>query len=179
MSGLYDELAHAMAAVTDAHRQLLLDRGVRPGNLPLCGITRIRTEADGFYVPDCIGSAAAILPIVDDRQVVDLLAFRTSRPEQWWTRRCACSLLGGDALLDLWLGQRLRLHRHPLSWLSGTDPAGVVVLQWGPAVAHLANVPIIEVEDKAHAAEVRARLLSTIRLPTIEITAAPSATEAA
>ncbi len=110
MSGLYDELAHAMAAVTDAHRQRLLDLGVRPGNLPLCGVARIRPGAEGFYVPDEHGDPAILLPVIDDRQVVDLLCFQSSQPEVWWTRRGACPLLGGDALLDLWLGQRLRLH---------------------------------------------------------------------
>ncbi len=97
--------------------------------------------------------------------------WQTSRPAQWWTRRGACPLLGGDCLLDLWLGQRLRIHRTPLSWLAGDDSCGVCVLRWSEAVVHLINVPIIEVADRAHVAEVRARLRQTVVLPKIEIAA--------
>ena len=179
MSGLYDELAHAMAAVTPAHTDRLLEIGVQADNLPLCGVARIRPEAEGFYLPDEHGDPAILLPVIDDRQVVDLLCFQSSQPEVWWVRRGACPLLGGDCLLDLWLGQRLRLHQHPLGWLSGTDPAGVVVLQWRPAIAHLVNVPVLEVEDEAHAAEVRGKLHRTLVLPKIELAKSTSTSEAA
>ncbi len=176
---LWAELSSAMASVTSAHTDRLLDIGVQADNLPLCGVAPIRPEAEGFYVPDEHGDPAILLPVIDVRQVVDLLCFQLSQPEVWWVRRGACPLLGGDCLLDLWLGQRLRLHQHPLGWLSGTDPAGVVVLQWRPAIAHLVNVPVLEVEDKAHVREIRKRLKATVRLPKIEVAAPTSTSEAA
>ncbi len=176
---IWAELSAAMASVTPAHTDRLLNIGVRADNLPLCGVARIRPEAEDFYVPDEHSDPAILLPVIDDRQVVDLLCFQSSQPDVWWVRRGECPLLGGDCINELWLGERLRLHKTPLSWLAGDDACGVAVLQWGPAIAHLANVPILEVEDKAHRAEVRGKLRRTVVLPKIEVARPTSTSEAA
>ncbi len=176
---IWAELIAAMAAVAPAHTDRLLEIGVLPGNLSQCGAARIQPQDDGLYMPDPRGMSVILTPVVDDHRVVDLLCFQSSQPDVWWVRRGACPLLGGDCINELWLGERLRLHKTPLSWLAGDDDCGVVVLQWGPAIAHLVNVPVIEVEDEAHLREIRERLKATIRLPKIEVAAPTSTSEAA
>ena len=174
---LLDELMTALAAPTPAQMQELADLGVPMATTIMVGVTKVRPSGS-LYEPDPDGTAAWIVPCMDGGDTVDLLAFKSDEPGRWWLRLGACPLLGADALNDLWLGQRLRIHRTPLGWLAGTDAAGVVVLRWTEALQHLVSVPTIEVEDEAHAAEIRRRMVSTITLPEIEV-ASPARRSAA
>ena len=154
------------------HRIALADRRVDdilkrhgvtdPCARSICGLARIVWMGNFFeFHPD--GEWAVIVPVIDMRELVDLLAFDPREPEKWWFRDGAERLLDGDALGDQHLGKVFKVFRTPLSWLKG-GCAGVVILDTNRAFIDLVSAPNgIVGEDDIHTVELQ-RKMSAIAL---------------
>ncbi len=87
----------------------------------------------------------------------------------WWLRRGAHWALGADSLDRLWLGDRLRVYRTPLSWLrTGAPYNGLVILNWDGARLHIPRVEIVA-EDLAHGLELDHLLCIPAQHPRISV----------
>ena len=165
---LIDELTAALAAVDDHDNQQLTAAGIPDEARLICGKAKIRTGAP-YYEPDPTGIETLVVPVFDDGETIDLLAFALGKPAQWWLRRGAYWALGGDALDRLWLGDRLRIYRSPLSWLrAGAPDTGMVVLDWATARLHLPHVEIVA-EDLDHGIELDRLLMVPAMHPLIHV----------
>lgn len=103
------------------------------------GVANVRPIDDGLYVPDGDGFPALVVPVFEDGQLVDLVAFRTAEPERWWLRK------GVGGLLGLYRGwspyewaDNVLLHETPLKWLQagGKD---LCVVDWDATEVHRIN----------------------------------------
>ena len=150
---LIDELLAALGrAMTQEHVDRLVDLGVSVATTALCGTAKIRPEGS-HYAPDDDGPEAVILPCFDASEPIDLLAFVTADPGQYWLRLGQAAYIGGDALGDAVMGEPVRVFRTPLSWLRAGAPAnGLVVLDDEIARRELAYHSIVA-EDLAHGLE--------------------------
>lgn len=160
------EFLAARDRIRPHHRAWFQERDVLPSTLEAIGgfgVARIAVDGNRFdIVPQ--GDAAALLPVFDVpanpelNGLYDLVAFRPSEPARLYRRRGEATWLGGFALARaLDLGETLALYRTPLSWLqSGAD--GAVALDWTAAPRMLLELPAIEAEDEAFAAEIQERV---------------------
>lgn len=89
-------------------------------------------DPDGFW--------ACVVPACDDYRfdgfetsLIDLVAFRTDKPSQWWTLRDTAPLLGLEAVSKAHrfggLDEVLAVYESPLSWLQA-GRQGATILDW-------------------------------------------------
>ena len=164
-----DELLSAVgSAMSQRHVDRLLELGVPPAAVDMCGTARIQPDGE-LYQPDDDGLEVVILPVFDDSQTIDLLAFNLTTPARWWTRTGAHWALGADALDRVWHDEPLVVCRSPLCWLrAGCPPHGLCVLDWTVARRELADHHVAA-EDLHHGRELRRRLSVPARHPRILI----------
>ena len=131
-----------------------------------CGLATIVRHRP-FYEPDPDGNYAIVIPVMDDDELADLIAFDVRRPAEWFVRLGGEPLLGASALADQLLEKPLHIFKTPLSWFrAGCD--GVVILEPNRAFLDLATAPHGLVgEDDAHTDELRQMMTNTAarRLP--------------
>lgn len=111
-----------------------------PKSANMIGVDRVRTDGDGLYVPDPDGSTlAAIVAVMPDDEIIDLVAINLVRPDQWRRRVGLGDLLGEASTIGLnFTGEPLLVHTGPADWLNdGCE--GVAVLEYTPAVRGLLN----------------------------------------
>ena len=119
---------------TQTHRAHLADAGItfeamlRAGDL---GVERITTTGrvfmptpNGFPVLIMAVWAPAppsIYTIVENPEILDLLALRLDQPETWWRRIGEPGLILGEDqyLTSIETGAPLKVHDSPLCWLQG------------------------------------------------------------
>jgi len=184
-SGLLDDFHDAQARV---------DRSNIAKKLANAGITiKARMSVGGIGVAEItingrtyeptepgLGKMAIILPVyqgpiptptnfVEDPALIDLLAFSSRRPSQWWLRRDTATILGDAVLDELFLDAPLHVFRNPLSWLrAGGD--GVVVLDWVSARRELpVSCRKFVAEDASHAREVYRKLTIPAIVPDVYV----------
>lgn len=159
MIDLCSEFAAAKAAMTTAHRDRLRGLGVEAhlvdARCPLIGTARVRFDGDCFEPAPDDGERAVIIAARGDgdtigtehedpiraavmgQNLLDLLAFTTTRPDRWATRLGAVDSLGfmspqimlGDDATDnaVWFWPS------PLAWLTaGGD--GICILSRDPMI---------------------------------------------
>ena len=166
---IIDELMAALGGATsERHVDHLLHLGLPPAAVDMCGTAKIRPDGQN-YVPDDDGIEAVILPCFDASEPIDLLAFVTADPGQYWLRLGQAAYIGGDALGDAVMGEPVRVFRTPLSWLRAGAPAnGLVVLDDEIARRELAYHSVVA-EDLAHGEELLVALTIPAQHPTIGI----------
>ncbi|MCA1653678.1 MAG: hypothetical protein ABR588_05965 [Sphingomicrobium sp.] len=132
------------------------------------GTSRAIAIDDGLYAPSCDGAPHLILPVFEDGELVDLVAFTSEQPLAWLLRIGVGWSLG---LLDgferhSWEPE-VRLWASPLDWLrAGCD--GLCVLDWSaPEVINLASLPSIRCQDHNLADRLKEALSRPYRLPVI------------
>ena len=131
-----------------------------PNAKAICGLARI-VRMGNFFEFHSSGEYAVIVPVIAGDDVVDLLAFDPSKPEEWWYRIGGERLLDGDALGDQLLGKPLQIYRTPLNWLKGRCD-GVVIFDTNRAFIDLATAPNGVVgEDDEHTEELRRTMSAT------------------
>lgn len=166
---LYGEARRALAHPDAAN--LLAPLGLDPETESAIGLATVRRESDGLYVPDVDGKfVAAILPVMPDDDLIDLVAVDIANPERW-RRRTGLGAVLGEANTVALFGEPLLVHPGPIDWLrAGGD--GVAVLECTPTVRGLLNsieggLDVIGNLDFAEALE--RRLTEPIRRPKIYI----------
>ena len=132
------------------------------------GSTRAVDTEDGLYAPSQDGAPHLILPVFEDGELVDLVAFRSEQPLAWLLRLGVGWSLG---LLDGFerhgWEQEVRLWASPLDWLRA-DCDGLCILDWSaPEVINLASLPNIRCQDEHLAERLKVALTRPYRLPTI------------
>ncbi len=136
------ELRLELIEARAGHRadEILKRHGVTdPCARSICGLAKI-VRMGRFYEPHPDGDWSIIVPAIDVDELVDLLAFDPSRPEQWWYRIGGERLLDGDALGNQLMHNHLHVFRTPLEWLKG-GCAGVVIFNLDHAFIDLVTAP--------------------------------------
>lgn len=92
----------------------------------ICSLARV-SPLIHLFEPSDNGRDAIIVPIFDDDELVDLVAFDPRQPEVWWCRIGTEPLLGINWLANVDPTTPVRIFAHPLDWLRAGG-AGVVIL---------------------------------------------------
>lgn len=174
---LHGELKAAAFAVTQAHLRRLVALGVgwtTIGELGRhhygFGVVCASDDGQGLYVPDIDGELRLVLPVHEDGELVDLVAFRSDDPESWLLRTGYGWALGlEDGLGRHTWGYPVPLSVSPLEWLQG-GAEGLVVLDWdAPELHYLADLPHLVCSSDALATQLRTALSRPVRFPTISV----------
>lgn len=113
------------------------------------GLALIRPHGEYFEFDDQGAVAGVVIPVTDDGNIVDLVAFDANDPTKIWSLTGETELLGEDSLTSLF-GCMLRIHRTALEWLLA-DHDGTVIVRWTPSVlSTLHAAPIGVVLHKRH-----------------------------
>ncbi len=148
--------------------EILVHNGVADPDVRLhCGLAKTQPMGK-FYEPHDVGEYAVIVPVMDDDELVDLIAFDLPQPDRWWLRRGDTCLLGAAALDHLYLGAELQVRRNPLSWLQN-HTEGCVVLDWPRAADRLRSIATLDAADIEHGQEIRCHLQHPLLIPEIRV----------
>lgn len=133
---------------------ITVEAELRVGGL---GVERIQT-AGRTYVPDPLGFTALVVPAwrglppsfyhgETGAPLVDLIAFRTDQPWQWWYRCAAPFVCLGDHHLQLahWHGAPITLHPDPLSYLQAEGRGAFLAER----AEHCLEEPVAGLEEAA------------------------------
>jgi len=124
----------------------------------------------GLYCLDADGPPMICLPVYDSGDLIDLVAFRSSDPDNWLLRTGLGWCLGLERGLEAhtW-GDPVHLARTPLEWIQG-GAEGLALLDWSaPEVHYLTGVPHLVCSDATQAGMLRKALSRPVRFPTISI----------
>lgn len=175
---LHGELRAAAFSVTQAHLRRLISLGVgwpTIGELGRhhygFGVVCASDNGRGLYVPDVDGELHLVLPVYEDGELVDLVAFRSDAPEKWMLRTGNGWALGlEDGWGMLHNGEPLPLSATPLDWLRG-GAEGLCVLDWeAPELAvELADFATVHCSDAIVAGLLNKALTKPPRLPNISV----------
>lgn len=133
------------------------------------GVVNASAGDDGLYLPGS-GEPHLVLPVIENGDLIDLVAFRSATPERWLLRTGQGWALGLERGLEphTWHPETL-LSCNPLDWLRA-DCEGLCVLDWGaPETHYLVGVPHLECSTPELAGLLRGALSKPVRLPTISI----------
>lgn len=173
---LETEFASAVDRVRQPHLDRLRSLGVAPATVaaigerhPSFGILTATAGANGLYEPG-EGPLFVAQPVYEAGLLVDLVAWRSTRPDRWWLRTGLGWLLNGDACLyGGWDGHELTLAGTPLDWLR-SGARGAVVLDWeSPELYQLRGFETIHCSDRGLAATLGHALLRSQRMPDIRV----------
>jgi hypothetical protein len=130
------------------------------------GSARVIDIDDGLYAPSNEGAPHLVLPVFEDGELVDLVAFSSGQPLAWLLRLgCGWSLGLLDGFERHSWEPEVRLWASPLDWLRA-DRDGLCVLDWSaPEVLELARLPNIRCQDKHLAERLKEALSRAYRLP--------------
>lgn len=134
------------------------------------GSDRVIDIDDGLYAPSANGEPHLILPVFENCNLVDLVAFTSDKPLAWLLRLGVGWSLGLLDGLERHSGEdEVRLWASPLDWLrAGCD--GLCILDWSaPEILELARLPNIRCQDSKIAELLRDALTRPYRLPNITV----------
>lgn len=170
MIDLAAEMAAAEREVADEHRARMEELGVPTGvptGGPAWGIAAVEPAGSGFYEPGA-GKAHVIVPVVDADDLIDLIAFRTSKPDRWLHRR-GSFLLGDDVRErgETW-GDPVAFFATPLDWLRASGN-GCVVLDWdgGWDWSRIRSLPAITAATAGLGRRLESAVRASVRFPAI------------
>lgn len=132
------------------------------------GSARVIDADDGLYAPSNDGTPHLVLPVFEDGELVDLVAFTSEQPMAWLLRVGVGWSLGLiDGLERHSWQDEVRLWASPLDWLRA-DCDGLCILDWSaPEVSKLSRLPNIRCQDRPLAERLKEALRRPYRLPTI------------
>lgn len=126
------------------------------------GLATIVDVGEGLFAPSPDGRRSMVVPVYENGQLLDLVAFSTSTPDDWLLRTGAGLALG---LIDgfephTW-GASVHLHKTPMDWLrAGGD--GLCIVDWSAPDIYLFNdLPHITVDDDG----LRSQLVAAVQRP--------------
>jgi hypothetical protein len=173
---LPSELRRAAEAVTQSTIDRLRALGVRVewlADYPTYpfGVLRAEAVGDGLFQASNDGSPHLILPVLEDGELVDLIAFRAADPGGWLLRSGEGWCLGlADGLSSLVWRDAVNLHATPLDWLRA-EGDGLCILDWSAAldIRQLDVLPHIICADQTTADNLRRAMTRPVRLPRISV----------
>jgi hypothetical protein len=132
------------------------------------GVTRVRTSRRQLWEPNEGGKWMAVVPVCEGGMgTVDLIAFRSTFPDQWWWRVGNIWSLGLDLLQSA--PERLEVVATPLEWIARAGRA-LVILDWNAPAANWYR--LLEVPRLAASLLLCRRLAATFRriapMPSLE-----------
>lgn len=148
MARLFDietEMHEAVLAVTGRHLAAMERLGCTAPAIAAIGavqapfgVLRCDMRGDQFFEPtsEPYGVDAVIMPVMDEGTTIDLIAWRSLRPDAWLRRNGQGWALGIDLIQEppLWDGfKEITVYATPLDWLRAGGQ-GAVILDW-PAVS--------------------------------------------
>lgn len=133
------------------------------------GLMKIADADEGLFYPSPDGRRSLVLPVLEDGELVDLVAFSTTAPDNWKLRTGLGLALGLAEGWHHYWPETVRLHRNPLEWLrSGCD--GLCCLDWSaPDIHRFNDLPSITVADEALGRQLAKALVRPVRLVKIHI----------
>ena len=168
------ELTKAARASTLLHFKHLLGLGVPRETVASLrldswgwGVENAVDVGDGLYRPGD-GPLHLVLPVWDNEDLVDLVAFRSGSPADWKLRTGLGLALGLDRGWERHHWQdEVELSLTPLDWLrTGAD--GLCIVDWdAPEIAMLASLPRIVCPTRESASQLRQALTRPQPLPPI------------
>lgn len=181
---LADEMQAMAGRVTFRHAEILRGMGVPVPNLlarELIGIAKVETDKRDFWQPADDGKIMVVTPLIEESQVVDLIAFDIKAPDIWYLRTGYGWALGATHIEDIsrnlgWseTQQWVDLCATPLEWLRG-NAAGACVTQWtNEARETLRLHQQIHVTSPKFARALRLELTRPPRIPEIEVSGVQS-----
>lgn len=174
------DLQSEMEAATSSVRQVHLDRlralGVSTATIadlgrdhPSFGVVKAEPVDGGLFQPG-EGDLHVVLPVLEDGALVDLVAFRSTSPDDWTLRTGNGWALGlnNGVGWHTW-AESVHVSATPLDWLRN-GAAGLCVLDWrSPELPALDVLQSVTVPDHATATLLRDALTRPVRLPHIEV----------
>lgn len=175
---LQAELFSAAARVTQGHLDRLRGLGVSPATIAALGrsyvpfgVVNLTTESTGTYQPGD-GAAHIVQPVVEDGELIDLVAWHTLRPGRWWLRNGVGWAINPEGLgeFDRWGDGPPVLHASPLDWLRAGG-TGSVILDWSNRVAinELRAHDSIACASSELAGTLRKAMMATVRMPSFTV----------
>lgn len=169
---LQGEMTAAAERVQQEHIDRMLSLGVPGRSIATIGATQAAfgisaamPEPSYFYQPGD-GPAHVIMPVTEEGDLIDLIAWRSSNPARWFWRTGLGWALGTDYLLPRWDNGPVQLHATPLDWLAAAGE-GMCILDWSaPEIRELAALDAIEA-DEMIGRKLLAILSKPARLPRI------------
>jgi hypothetical protein len=139
------------------------------------GVVDAQIDRDSLFHPG-EGPAHIVQPVYDeDREIIDLIAWRSLRPSQWFWRTASGWALGIDAISKRghWdASEPITMHSTPLEWLA-SDGNGFCILDWSaPQLRDLIELEAIHVRDRAIGERLLSSISRPIRLPKLIISKA-------
>lgn len=132
------------------------------------GSARAIDVEDGLYAPSEEGAPHLILPVFENLELVDLVAFTSDQPMAWLLRLGTGWSLGLiDGLERHTWDDEVRLWASPLDWLCA-DRDGLCILDWSaPEVLELSRMGRIRCQDRFLSERLKQALSRPYRLPEI------------
>lgn len=165
-------MERAVREVRQAHLDALRGLGVPAWAIahlgqhqPPFGVMTGTVDRSGLFLPGD-GPARVVQPVIIGRQIVDVVAWRTARPDSWNLTTGLGWLMGEDQIYTA-PGEPVHLHSTPLQWLA-SGGQGICILDWSaPELASLRSLDAIEVAEPAIGKMLLERLSQPQRLPRI------------
>lgn len=174
---LEKEMAAAANNVRQRHIDALLGLGVAGTTIAYLGYSQCafgvmpgNIDHEGAFVPE-EGPAHLIQPVLDDGELIDLLAWGSVQPDRWGLRVGTGWALGLENVTEPggWDGSCAHLAATPLDWLRGGAVA-TVILDWdAPEIERLRYLGEVVCSDGAIAALLHAALSRPQALPLITV----------
>jgi hypothetical protein len=173
LSDLDREMDRACASVGQRHIDAMLALGVTNdaiaelGRLqPPFGVGQISDIGGGFFTFFPGGQSRVIIPIMEEGEIIDLIAWQTCAPGKWLWRNGLGDYLGRDLIAkSQWASHHvLKLVATPLDWLRAGGNA-VCILNWKAPRSELERIRFVEeiiVTDAALGSRI-AKLMATPR----------------
>jgi hypothetical protein len=170
---LYEEMKAASFAVRQPHLDRLRMLGVSPSFIADLGaeffpfgIAELEPNRDGTYDPGA-GRPHVIMPVIEDGDLIDLVAWRTATPDDWRLRLGHGWAIGCE---HMQAGAPVHVCSSPLDWLR-QHGRGLCPLNWeAPELASLVEAETVTVTDPFSARLVARVLRRPVHVPQIEIT---------
>ena len=179
MTDIAKELREAALAFTSLDCRRARSMGLfNPGLLAVnerhhpFGTARITDCGSGLFEPDPDGKRALIVPVYENDDLVDLVAFQTATAEHWLSRLGIGWALGlEDGLERYRWGDPLPIHKTPLDWLKAAGDA-LCILDWSAPPqcwARLRSGPSLQFTDDTLRLRVRNALVANVAMPPMEV----------
>ena len=173
---LRNELADAGAASTLFHFKHLVGLGVPRATVAALrfndwgwGVVTALDIGDGLYCPGD-GPLHLVLPVWEESDLIDLVAFRSGDPADWKLRTGLGLALGLERGWERHRWQpEVELSPTPLDWLrNGCD--GLCIVDWdAPDITMLSSLPSIACPSRDVATRLRQALTRPKSLPPISV----------
>lgn len=174
MPDLHSEMLWGTRSITQVHLNRLrtlgaLDAFADMGETNPVGIVRAEPVGSGLYQPG-EGVPHIVLPVVEDGELIDLCAFRSSQPDEWLMRVGNGWALGLHKGIGAYMwGVPPHIFRTPLDWMRG-GCRGLCVLDWRSSELFQLDVfETVTVADEQTAQLLDKAMRRPVRVPNIQV----------